>query len=46
MIYDHIGLRTMGDVDLLVREVDLPGVEQELLGMGCTAEDQERVVTK
>jgi hypothetical protein len=45
-VYDNIALRTMGDVDLLVKKDDLLRVEQELLALGCMPVDSNRVITQ
>ena len=45
-VYDNIGLRTMGDVDLLVKKEDLLRVEEELLALGCMPEEYSRVITQ
>jgi hypothetical protein len=34
LVYGNIALRPMGDLDLLVKKKDLPGVEEKLLGIG------------
>jgi hypothetical protein len=34
-IYENIGLRSMGDVDLLVKKKDLPCIKQVLLALGA-----------
>jgi hypothetical protein len=43
-VYDNIGLRGMGDIDLLVRKGDLKRIEQELLALGGVPEDCNRVI--
>lgn len=45
-VYDNIGLRSMSDVDLLVKKGDLLRVEQELLASGGMPEDCNRVITQ
>lgn len=45
-VYDNIGLRIMGDVDLLVRKDDLLRVEQELLAQGYKPDDCNRVIAQ
>ena len=45
-VYDNIGLRAMGDVDLLVRKDDLLRVEQELLALGYKPDDCNRVIAQ
>ncbi|MBE3039894.1 MAG: nucleotidyltransferase family protein [Chloroflexi bacterium] len=45
-VYDNIGLRTMGDVDLLVKKEDLLCVEQELLALGYKPDDCNRVIAQ
>jgi hypothetical protein len=45
-VYDDIGLRSMVDVDLLVKESDLLKVEQKLLELGFVPEDYNRVFTQ
>lgn len=45
-IYENIGLRSMGDVDLLVKKEDLQRVEQEMLALGCEPEESNRVVAE
>jgi hypothetical protein len=45
-VYSNIGLRPMGDVDLLVRKEDLKNVDRVLRSMGCEAQGQTRVVLK
>jgi len=45
-VYGNIALRTMSDVDLLVKENDLPRVEQELLALGCVPMDSNRLITQ
>jgi hypothetical protein len=42
-MYANRSLRIMADVDLLVRKSDLLRVKLALIGMGCTAEDDEIV---
>ncbi len=44
-VYGHIGLRSMGDVDLMVKTADLTRVEQVLFAMGFqrTHEVRERI---
>lgn len=37
-VYDNIGLREMSDIDLLVREADLPRITGILLNLGYTQE--------
>ena len=44
-IYPAPGLRTMGDVDLLLHERDLPRAERCLLDMGAEPNDACRIVT-
>jgi hypothetical protein len=36
-VYDNIGLRTMGDIDLLARKGDLLRIDKELLALGYKA---------
>ncbi len=45
-VYDNIGLRSMGDVDLLVMKDDLLRVEQELLALGGVPENCNRVIAQ
>jgi hypothetical protein len=45
-VYDNIGLRSMSDVDLLVRKDDLQRVEQELLALDGMPEDCNRVIAQ
>lgn len=45
-VYDNIGLRSMSDVDLLVKKDDLLRVEQELLALGGVPEDCNRVIAQ
>lgn len=45
-VYDNIGLRIIGDVDLLVRKDDLLRVEQELLALGYKPDDCNRVIAQ
>jgi hypothetical protein len=42
LVYGQIGLRTMGDVDLLVRKSDLPRVEAILEGMEFQVDESYR----
>ena len=35
MVYPHIGMRSMTDIDILIKEKDLPLVSQRLLDLGC-----------
>ena len=42
--YDNLGMRSMGDVDLLVRKEDLEKVEALLLSLGYAPDDKHRVV--
>ncbi len=44
--YDNIGLRPMGDVDLLVRKDDLSRIDQALLALGFVPVEQTRVITE
>lgn len=44
-IYASPGLRTMGDVDVLLYEHDLPRAEQLLLDLGAEPEDSRRIKT-
>jgi len=44
-VYGDIGLRTMEDVDLLVRKDDLLRVEHELLAAGCIPQQYHRVIS-
>ena len=46
MVYEDVGLRTMGDVDLLVKRDDLPRVERELLALGCAPEEKNREIAQ
>ena len=43
-VYDNIGLRTMGDIDLLAKNDDLLLIETELLALGYRPEENNRVV--
>ena len=45
-VYDSVGLRTMGDVDLLVKQEDVLRVEQKLLGCGYLPEISDRAITQ
>jgi len=45
-VYSNIGLRTIGDVDLLVRKEDIPNADRVLRSMGCKAQGQSRVILK
>ena len=45
-VYDDIGLRPMGDVDLLVKKDDLLRVEQELLALGSIPKEYNRVLAQ
>ena len=45
-VYDNVGLRTMGDVDLLVKRDHLLRVEEELLALGFMPEEYSRVITE
>ena len=45
-VYNNIGLRIIGDVDLLVRKVDLLSVEKELLALGYKPEECNRVIAQ
>lgn len=45
-VYDNIGLRIMGDIDLLVRKDNLLRVEQELLALGYKPEECSRVIAQ
>jgi hypothetical protein len=44
LVYRNHALRFMGDLDLLVREEDLTRADTVLLAMGCTPNEQNRVV--
>lgn len=44
-VYDNIGLRSMCDIDLLVKKDDLPRVEQELMVLGGVPDDHNRIIT-
>jgi len=39
-VYDNIGLRTMGDIDLLARKDDLLRIDKELLALGYKVHSQ------
>lgn len=43
-VYENIGLRSMCDIDLLVKQEDLLRVEQELLRMGYSTRQHDHVV--
>ena len=43
-VYEQIGLRTMRDVDLLVKKQDLPQVESALLAFGYLPAEPNRVI--
>jgi hypothetical protein len=45
-VYDNIGLRVMGDIDLMVKKEDLERVDELLLAFGCNPKDYSRVVTQ
>jgi hypothetical protein len=45
-VYANIALRTMGDVDLLVKKDDLLRIEQKLLALGCVSVDCNRVIAQ
>ncbi|MFZ1042384.1 MAG: nucleotidyltransferase family protein [Anaerolineales bacterium] len=45
-VYDDLGLRTMEDVDLLVKKDDLSRLDRDLLTLGCSPEDHNREVTR
>jgi len=45
-VYHNIGLRTMGDIDLMVKKDHLERVDQLLLAMGCVPKDYTRVVAQ
>ncbi len=45
-VYDHLGLRCMSDVDLLVKRQDLEKVESLLLSLGYKPDNCHRVITK
>jgi hypothetical protein len=45
-VYDNIGLRVMGDIDLLVQKNNLVQVEQEMLALGYEPVDCNRVITQ
>lgn len=44
LVYSNPALRYMGDLDLLVQEQDLSKVDALLLAMGCTPNEQNRIV--
>ena len=44
IVYGNSTLRSMCDVDILVRERDLTRVDAALLGMGCIPKEDERTV--
>jgi hypothetical protein len=46
VVYNNIGLRAMGDIDLLVKMECLPGVEQEMLALGFVPMDSNRIITQ
>ena len=46
LVYENPALRYMGDLDLLVQKDDLMKVDALLLGMGCTPNEQNRIVGK
>jgi hypothetical protein len=45
-VYNNIGLRMMGDIDLMVKKDDLVRVDKLLLAFGCIPEDYNRVIAK
>jgi hypothetical protein len=45
-VYDNIGLRIMGDIDLLVQKDNLLRVEQDMLALGYEPVDCNRVITQ
>jgi hypothetical protein len=45
-VYDNIGLRVMGDIDMLVEKDNLLRVEQDMLALGYTPVDFNRVITQ
>jgi hypothetical protein len=45
-VYKNIGLRMMGDIDLMVKKDDLMRVDKLLLAYGCLPEEHSRVVAK
>jgi hypothetical protein len=46
LIYGNIGLRPMGDVDLLVRKDDLKKVDRELCLIGYACQERNHVILK
>jgi Uncharacterised nucleotidyltransferase len=44
VVYDNIALRSMIDLDLLVKSDDLMHAEQEVLALGCEPFDPSRVI--
>lgn len=44
-VFSDIGLRSMCDVDLLVKKDDLAQVEQELMALGGIPDDHNRIIT-
>jgi hypothetical protein len=46
LVYENPALRFMGDLDLLVQKDDLMKIDALLLGMGCTPNEQNRIVGK
>jgi hypothetical protein len=45
-VYEQIGLRTMRDIDLLVKKDDLLRIDQQLLALGCMPDESNRVITQ
>ncbi|MEI6290100.1 MAG: nucleotidyltransferase family protein, partial [Chloroflexota bacterium] len=43
-VYENVGLRTMSDIDLLVKEADLPAVDNELISKGYRPKEFNRVI--
>jgi len=46
LVYETIGVRNIGDVDLLVKREHLLGVEQELLALGYKPKEPNRVIAQ
>jgi hypothetical protein len=45
-VYKNIGLRMMGDIDIMVEKEDLVRVDKLLLAYGCIPEEHSRVIAK
>jgi hypothetical protein len=46
VVYGNVGIRSMNDIDLLVKKEDLPRVEKALTESGAVSDNPNRVITE